>query len=393
VLTPEIKAFIDRHAERSADEIALLAPKYPDLPIPFIARQVAGRRRIKEKLPSWYENPDTVFPATLSLEQCSSEAAACYRASLASGRTAADLTGGFGVDAKFLAERFERLFYCEKERELAGLADANFRAFGLGGKVECLAMDGLKWISEYEGKLDLVYLDPARRDARQFKVSKLSEGEPDPLAVWEKLLERAERVILKASPGLDVDQALRELSCVEEIHVVSVEGECKELLIVASRLAVGEAKIVCANVTAVGRQERHEFLRSEEKEMEGNYALYERYLYEPNASIMKAGAFKTFGAKVGLPLLNPRTRFYTSKEFVEDFPGRVFWVEKEGELNRKCARELFPEGKANVLARNAGMSTAELKAKLKLKDGGEAFAIGCRDASTYRLLLRCKRLK
>ena len=393
LLTPEIKSFIEERGDCSADEVALLAPKYPELPIPFIARQIAGRKRVKSKLPSWHENPDTVFPQTLSLEQCSSERAAQYKAGLVNGKICADLTGGFGVDARFMADRVEKLFFCEKDEELAAIVESNFAAFGISDKVDCQACDGVKWQREYEAKLDFIYIDPARRDSRSFKISKLSECEPDPLAIWHELLGKADRVMLKASPGLDVDQALRELDHVEAVHVVSVQGECKELLLIGNDSFGGEATIVCVDLLADGSVARHEFLRSEEKEMEGSYALYERYLYEPNASIMKAGGFKTFGSKIGLPLLNPRTRYYTSKEFIEDFPGRVFWVEKEGELNRKSARELFPEGKANVVARNAGMSTAELKAKLKLKDGGEAFAIGCRDASTYRLLLRCKRVK
>jgi len=392
-LSAEARAFIRERSDRSADEIALLAPKYPDLPIPFIARQVAGRKRVKSKLPSWHENPNTVFPPTLSLEQCSSERAAGYKAGLATGRVAADLTGGFGVDARSFADSVEKLFFCERDEELLSLTKSNFAAFGLDEKVDCHVGDGVAWFREYEGRLDFVYMDPARRDARSFKVSKLSECEPDPLAIWSELLEKADRVMLKASPGLDVDQALRELEYVEAVHVVSVEGECKELLLIGNRAFAGEATIYCVDLLADGSMTQHAFLRSEEKAMEGSYALYERYLYEPNASIMKAGGFKTFGASIGLPLLNPRTRYYTSKELVEDFPGRVFWVEKEGELNRKSARELFPEGKANIVARNAGMSTAELKAKLKLKDGGDAFAIGCRDASTYRLLLRCKRVQ
>ena len=393
LLNPEIKAFIREHADENPETLALQSKRYSDLPMAFIARQVKARQRIQKKLPTWHGNDDVVFPGSLSLEQCSSETAADDKAGLFEGGTMADLTGGLGVDALAFSKKFERVFHIERSAELSEIVSANVEVLGKTSIVETITGDGFEWLDTYDGELDLLYVDPARRDGRDLKVSALAECEPNLTLVWEQLLKRAKRVAVKLSPGLDIDSIRSELRSIREIHVISVANECKETFCVAEDAYKDEAKITCVNERSSGHWDRFTFLRSEEKALVGEFVKCGHYLYEPNASIMKAGAFKAFGKSMCLPALHPRTRFYTSDELREQFPGRVFEIVDTGEIRSKVARTLFPDGKANTFARNAGITSDALKRKLKLGDGGDWFAIGTTDASEQRLLLKCDRVQ
>ncbi len=391
-LTPELKEFIERHADSDPSEIALLAKRYPNWPMVWVAQQIKGRQRIRIKLPSWHARSDIVYPAGLSLEQCTSEQVASYRAGLLQGETIADLTGGFGVDAMAFAERFKWVYHIERDAELSEIAAANARALGKEAGVTMIAGDGMEWLAARSGALDAIFVDPARRDRRALKVSALEECEPNLIEVWSDLLAKAPLVAAKVSPGYDVDALVDALGCIREIHAISIGDECKELFCVAESNWGEEPRIVCASQEANGSWNRFAFRRSDEKHAEGRFEEYSRYLYEPNASVRKAGAYKCFGREWDLPLLHPRTRFYTSKRLIEGFPGRIFEVVDSGELRASGAARLFPDRQANALARNAGMDTAALKKKLKLADGGEWFAIGTTDRSEKRHLLKCRRI-
>ena len=392
LITEEIKTFLAENGQRSPEEVALMAAKRPDLPMAFIAQQVKGRAKCARKLPSWAANEDVAFPKSLALEQCSSEAAARYKAGLVgTGKAAADLTGGFGVDGRFLADQFDRFWHFERDEELAAVVRHNYEVLGLAQKVQVRPQDGVAGLRALPERLDLIYLDPARRDERSYRVSALEDCEPNAVAVWEELLWRAERVMLKASPGLDVSLALSQLSSVAEVHVLSLGNECKELLFLAQRDFRGEPRIHCVNIASENRLERFEFSLPEEAALEAVVGIPSTYLYEPNASILKAGAFKSVANRYGVRALNPRTRLYCSAaERVAGFPGRVFAIEGKGALNAKVARRLFPDQRANVISRNSGMPAEELKRKLKLKDGGERFAIGAAVSGIGRQLFACR---
>ncbi|MDQ8180229.1 hypothetical protein [Pelagicoccus sp. SDUM812005] len=391
MLNPEIKKFIAKHAKKSPEELALMAGRYPDLPMPFIAQQVKGRSRTRSKLPSWHANEDVVFPKSLALEQCTSEAVARFRAGLLdAGGTAFDLTGGYGVDARFLAERFARYLYHERDEELAAIAAANFRVFGLADRVAVAHADGVEKLRAHEGDLDLIFVDPARRDSRSYRISALEGCEPNILQEWDFLLGRARRVAVKTSPGLDVSSLLSDLAGVEAVYVISVENDCKELFAVARKDFAGEARIHCVNIRKDGSVDELSFFLSEEKEADGEFAAPGRFLLEPNASIMKAGGFKAVSKKWNLKALNPRTRLYGCDEPPEDFQGRVFEILDDVPIGGKETKKLFPKKKANVISRNSGMTAEELRKKLGLKEGGELFAIGAAVTGVGRRLYACK---
>lgn len=391
MLSPEIKSFIAKNRKRSPEELALLAGRFPDLPMSFIAQQVKGRARSRTKLPSWFENPDVVFPKSLALEQCTSEAVARYRSNLIDpGKLAFDLTGGYGVDARFFAEHFDHYRYHERDAELAEIAAANMLTFGLQAHVEVSCGDGLEALKAFAGDIDLIYVDPARRDSRSLRVSALDRCEPDIAQEWSTLLERSACLAVKTSPGLDVSSVLADLPSIESVHVISLENDCKELFLLARKGFVGEARIHCVNIRKNGRVDELSFCLSEEKESEVEFAAPGKYLYEPNASIMKAGGFKIVSEKWNIKALNPRTRLYGSHELIEDFQGRVFEILQDVAIGAKETKGIFPKKKANVISRNSGMSAEELRQKLGLKEGGELYAIGAAVSGIGRRLYACR---
>ncbi len=391
-LEPRIKAFIAEHRHDDPGELMLKAKTFPDVPIEFVARQIKGWQRIQKKLPTWSSNDAILYPSSLSLEQCSSERTAAYKASLVRGEIAADLTGGFGVDAFYLSRSFSQVYYVERDEELASIAKANFQVLGVEDRVTVINDDGVKWLNHFEGSLDLVYVDPARRDVRSLKVSALELCEPNILDTQSLIFGKASFLLLKASPGLDIDKAVQDLENVSEVHVVSVEGECKELLFLNGSDGKSEPSISCLNLQEESPLNPFRFARSEEKRLPYRCGPPRNYLYEPNASIMKAGAFKSVASAFGLDMLHPRTRIYTSDTLRSDFPGRVFRVEGSCSMNEKAARVLFPEGIANVASRNSGLTSYELKRKLKLRDGGDIFAVGVSLERGERRIFRCSRL-
>ena len=392
-LTPDVIALIQKYRKDSPESVALLSKRYPNLPMAFVAQQVKARQRIRKKLPRWYANESIVFPRSLSLEQCSSEYAAEYKAGLLEGATIADLTGGFGVDAIAFSERFKHVFHIERDRELSEMVAQNVGVLGKESQIATSVGDGLDWLGKYSGELDVVYLVPARRDNRSLKVSALEDCEPNLKQHWEMLLKKSRKVAVKLSPGLDVDRIIASLPHLFEIHILSIENECKECFCIASEDHAGEPEIVCVNRLSDSSWDRFLFKRSEEKESQGGYSMYSKFLYEPNASIMKGGGFKTLGDRLGLALLHPRTRFYSSEQLIKGFPGKVFEILDSGELQKKSAAAMFPEGQANVLARNAGLSSPDLKRKLGLRDGGDLFAIGITDVGGRRRLLKCRKVE
>lgn len=376
LLTPEARKFLADHAAADPAELALRAARYPDLPFRELLHQLAARRRAREKLPTWVENPAVVFPPALSLEQASSERTARFKAGLVAGERLADVTGGLGVDAWAFAETVSTVFYVEQAADLADLAAHNLPALNRPN-VRVFAETAEEFLRK-NGPFDWIFLDPARRDeARpgypENRVFRLDDCTPDVLKLKAVLLEKAPNVLLKAAPLLDLDAALRQLETVETVHVVAVENEVKELLFTLSRGGAPEPKIRAVNLLKGGAETAFAFRRSEEAAAPVEFSLPEPFLYEPNAALLKAGAFRLLATRFGLRKLHPNSHLYTSETLRADFPGRVFSVHTTLKPDRKALRAVLPEGRANLTVRNFPASVAELRKKLALTEGGDDY--------------------
>jgi hypothetical protein len=378
ISTPEVQEYLS--ANESIDEKKLLLAKKEILGISSseFAIQIIGRRKAKLKFPSWYLTTSIVYPPSANLEQSSSEATAKFKAELIQSELVhsnllVDLTGGFGVDTFFLGKLFSEAIHIEPNETLSAIAAHNHRL--LGASILHVRQTAEEYLKANTKRADLFFIDPSRRSESK-KVFKLADCQPNIAALQDALFTFSNFILTKASPLLDIQQALRELKHVAKVVVVSVENECKELLLLQKLGFVGEPFIETINLLNEGSVvERFVFTAVEERAATVVFSLPLDYLYEPNASILKSGAFKLVAEKFGLRKLQANTHLYTSPNLFTDFPGRVFKIEA---LNPtvKLLKELLPEGKANVATRNYPLSAQELKKKLKLKDGGEKFVLG-----------------
>jgi hypothetical protein len=378
ISTPEVQEYLS--ANESIDEKKLLLAKKEILGIPSseMANQLIGRRKAKQKFPSWYQTTSIVYPPSANLEQSSSEATAKFKAELirsvlVHSSLLVDLTGGFGVDTFFLGKLFSEAIHIEPNETVSAIAAHNHRL--LGASILHVQQTAEEYLKANSKRADLFFIDPSRRSESK-KVFKLADCQPNITALQDALFTFSNFILTKASPLLDIQQALRELKHVAKVVVVSVENECKELLLLQKLGFVGEPFIETINLLNEGSVvERFVFTAVEERAATVVFSSPLDYLYEPNASILKSGAFKLVAEKFGLRKLQANTHLYTSPNLFTDFPGRVFKIEA---LNPtvKLLKELLPEGKANVATRNYPLSAQELKKKLKLKDGGEKFVLG-----------------
>ena len=444
--------FIRQHQDDDVRKLAFLGNKYPDVDMPFALDQIRGRKMARVKLPRWAEIDGIIYPPHISMEQCSSEQTAQYKAELAArllglgvltsadaekskdadnskicefaGKRAVaskfarnedtsekqqiltksvdsvnetkeetsegsfsdeiefvDLTGGFGVDFSYIAARLGvKSMYVERQAHLCETAKENFERLGLknaivknGDGVEVLhtiTSDQTRSLLKTSHRLRLIFIDPARRDDAGNKVVSLQDCTPDVTQLQDEMLAKADYVIIKLSPMLDWHRAVSELSHVREVHIVSVNNECKELLLVLSAQEEAPLRVFCVNDDQhFGFYDSHEAAVSIVKadEVDG-------YLYEPNASLMKAGCFGDICQHYGVKMLAKNSHLFSSQELVADFPGRTFRINTISSFNKKeLKRQLAGIVKANVAIRNFPLSVPELRKRLKLKDGGDNY--------------------
>jgi 16S rRNA G966 N2-methylase RsmD len=365
-----LNAFLEQHANNDTHRLLLSAARYPGIDMEFAVRQIEGRRKAAEKFPSLTGNANFIYPIKLSMEQCSSETTALYKAALTDGLSVIDLTGGLGIDAIFMSKQSRSYCYVERNEELAEVATHNFAACKV--TVESHCADGLDFLRSNNRQFDCIYLDPARRDDKKQKVVLLSACEPDVPANLGLLWQHTNKILVKASPMLDITQAARELGYVERVHVVAVKNECKELLFECRKNA-SEYSIVSINLQS-DNNVPFCFTPQEETDAQTTYTnQLGSYLYEPNAAILKAGAFRLTGMRFGLQKLHPDSHLYTSDTLRNDFPGKTFRIEAAGSLNKQTVKKLLPGRKANVVVRNFPARPEEIRKKFGLLDGGEKF--------------------
>ncbi len=411
--------FIRQHQDDDVRQLAFLGSKYPEVDMPFALDQIRGRKMARVKLPRWASLEGIIYPPHISMEQCSSESTALYKAELAArllGLPASssgtemkaeneiefvDLTGGFGVDFSYIAARLGvKSMYVERQAHLCEAAKENFGRLGLKNAIVKNG-DGIEVLHSFHPKkkdaasdddslgitydqprsllktnlgLKIIFIDPARRDDAGNKVVSLKDCTPDVTVLQEELLSKADYVIIKLSPMLDWHRAISELSHVREVHIISVNNECKELLLVLSARNMGEnLRIYCIN-------DAQSFV-CDEMDMESSQVkiapstLEEmQYLYEPNASLMKAGCFGVLSDRYDARMLSKNSHLFVSQAPIEAFPGRSFRIIAVSSFNKKeLKRHLSGITKANIATRNFPLSVAELRKRLKLKDGGETY--------------------
>ncbi len=374
--TPEVQQFIRDHAHHDPFQLVLQASQYPGLPIKAIAAQIRARQKAKLKLPEWYQQEGVVFPALLSVEQCSSEITARYKSTLLQGQHLIDLTGGMGVDTYYMSHAFAHTDYVEQNMALTEVTAYNFGILQENSnRFKLIAVHNLpaeQFLQKMTKSADCIFIDPARRDEHTHKVFRLEDCTPNVVALKEKLLAKAQNVLIKTSPMLDIDAAIGELEQVYQVHVVAVNNECKEVIYWLKQAVIGEPEIVTVNFQG-DRQQFFQYNRSREAATTVTFSAPLLYLYEPNVAILKAGAFKSVAQAYGVYKLHSHTHLYTSAQRVPDFPGRTFRCEAVTAYNRKAVQKALSVKKAHLTTRNFPASVQEARKKLGLADGGDYY--------------------
>lgn len=400
--------FIQQYRNDDVRQLAFLASKYPEVDAVFALDQIRGWQIAQTKLPRWAAVDDLQYPPHLSMEQCSSEPTADYKAAVArrlaseSLRTNenalfVDITGGFGVDFSYIALALDiKAVYVERNEVLCNLARHNFPLLGLD-KAEVVCGDGEEYAKKLE-KATMVYIDPARRDEHGARTYGIEDCTPNILELLPMLMQKTDYVVVKLSPMLDwhsavasVDGCLDGGSCVTEVHIVSLANECKELLMVVAH-GKQKLKVVCVNGNQQFAYCPDEDVASVSYSDSEADAIVGNYLFEPNASIMKAGCFQALAAKYGVSGVGRNSHLFVSKTDVAEFPGRRFVVEAMSTMNMKeLKRTLANITKANITTRNFPLSVAELRKRLKLKDGGDVYLFATTLADDSHVILVCKK--
>lgn len=388
--TDSFKQFVQDHLDGDPALLFMRLRDRVDFDLTHAIHQMEARQKALKKLPNWSRNFDLFFPPGLSVEQASSEDTAKFKSELVKGETMIDLTGGFGVDTFFLSRNFKGATYCERNADLADIFRYNMEVLG-ESKFQIQQGDGIELLSVTSQTFDLIYVDPARRGGQNQKLYKLSDCEPDIVIHWGLLQSKARSVLIKASPMMDIKQALMELPEIQQVWIISVRNEVKEILLLwENEKKTDEIAIHCVDLRQ-GERQKFDFSFEKESSATSNFSEVKSYIIEPMSSIMKAGAFKLFGQQFGLDKLHPNSHLYTSDSYSEGVPGRVFEVVSELHQPKKELKSLFPKGQVNVIARNFAISAEEIKNKFRLKDGGNDFLICTKVGEKYKVF-HCRKM-
>lgn len=390
--------FIREYRERDIRQLALQANRFPDVDMPYALDQIQGWQIARRKLPKWAACDGVIFPPHLSMEQCSSEPTAQYKLNLAMewaervghASRMTDLTGGFGVDFSFTSCAFTSATYVERSEQLCHIVEHNLPLLGLNNATVVCA-DAVEYLSTVEPQT-MLFLDPARRDEHGAKTVMLADCTPDVVQLLPKLLEKSRFTMLKLSPMLDWHKAVDDLQgTVREVHIVSVGGECKELLLVLSTVVESELKVYCADLSTASDTSSLFVYTPGSSAPVANSTFniqHSTFLHEPNASIMKAGCFDELAAAYGVSPVSRNSHLFLSDEPVEGFPGRSFVVERVTTMNKgELRKALAGIEKANIATRNFPLTVAELRKRLKIKDGGDVYIFATTTAEGEHLLL------
>ena len=412
------RAFVREHRDEDVRQLALRGTKDPEVDLAFALQQIDGRKRAQEKLPSWAAVEGIIWPSHLSMEQCSSEQTARYKAEVAgSGGVFVDLTAGFGVDAAFIAQGFQKAVAVELQAELCAISSENFKLLGLH-QIEVVNGNGVDYLHRM-APADLVFIDPARRDEHGGRTYGIADCTPNVLEIIGELLEKAQRVMIKLSPMLDWRKAVEDIGrqYVSGVHIVSVANECKELLLILGGGQTDEICVVCVNLLSNGGREEFDLtfpnrrllhedaiaysggeslrgIRPPRPDGHPSYSGGERgYLFEPNASVMKAGSFEEIVARFPVTPLHQNSHLFVSDKEVPDFPGRGFVIERITSMNKRELKEsLAGITQANIAVRNFPMSAEELRRRLKLRDGGDIYIFATTVENAGHRLLICRKI-
>lgn len=386
ILTQVVQDFINQNISANITQLALQKNPFPETNWTRILQQIAAKQKAITKLPSWFKTPNIYYPSKVSVEQTSSEKTARYKSDLISGKNLIDLSGGFGVDDFYFAQRFLNVTHCEIDIDLSKIVQHNFEQLGVSN-IECISGDSEVTLTNLNKSFDWLYIDPSRRNEAKGKVFMLKDCLPNVPEKLDFYYRFTSNLMIKTAPILDITAGLSELQNVKAIHIVALENEVKELLWIIEKDWIGNPKITTINLT----KEKTETFSFEWNSVAiAEYSEPKTYLYEPNAAIMKSGGFDWISAQFKLKKLHPHSHLYTSDTLIE-FPGRVFAIDLIVPYN-KTEMKLLGNQKANITIRNFPDTVENIRKKWKINDGGNCYSFFTTDVNNHKIVLLCSKL-
>ena len=387
LLHHDIQDFITQNIGVSITKLALQKNPFPEVDWIAILNQIEAKSKAKEKLPTWFKTENIIYPGRISVEQTSSEKTAEYKASLISGATLIDLTGGFGVDDYYFSKKFKKIAHCEINADLSEIVKHNFKQLNVAN-CEFYPEDSTNILTHSTQKWDWMYIDPSRRNDAKGKVFMLKDCLPNVPDLLHFYFEKTDSILIKTAPLLDISAGLSELKFVKNIHIIALENEVKELLFEIHNQYSGAISIKTANILK-DKTETFEFVLGEL-----NYASYhlpQQYLYEPNSAIMKSGGFDEVSSLFNINKLQKHSHLYTSDALI-DFPGRRFEIEKVISYSKNEMKATLVNQQANVTTRNFPDTVESIRKKWKIKNGGNVYCFFTTDKNDNKIVLICRKI-
>lgn len=389
ILSKEIQHYIDDKINADVTKLALQKNPFAEVEWNLVLQQLAAKQKAKSKLPTWFKTHNIYYPSKISVEQTSSEKTAHYKASLISGNNLIDLTGGFGVDDFYFSKTVAKVVHCEINSELSKIVKHNFEQLNVKN-VDCFADDSSEVLQKLNQKFDWIYIDPSRRNDSKGKVFMLKDCLPNVPELLDFYFNFSDNIMIKTAPILDISAGISELKNIAEIHVVALENEVKELLFILKKNHKSTIEIKTVNLLK-DKNEAFQFqINSEAKKT--NFAAPKKYLFEPNAAIMKSGGFDAIATQFELEKLHQHSHLYTSNELL-DFPGRIFEIQNTLEYNKANMKSFLENQKANITTRNFPETVENIRKKWKIKDGGNVYSFFTTDMTNSKIVLLCEKLK
>ena len=388
LLSEEVQDYINKNTEVSISQLALQKNPFPALNWKEILNQIEAKGKAKDKLPTWFSSTKIIYPSKISVEQTSSEKTASYKSKLISGRKIIDLTGGFGVDAYYFSKQFAKVVHCEHNSELSEIVKHNFSQLN-AENIECFSGESEAILEVLNEQFDWIYIDPSRRNDAKGKVFMLRDCEPNVPDLLDFYFNYSSKILIKTAPLLDLTAGLKELKNVSAIHIVALENEVKELLWEIHQGFEGNPKIKTVNLTK-SKEESFEFNLGETN-IKINYAEPEKFLFEPNAAIMKSGGFDEVAFQFNLKKLHPHSHLYTSDEKI-DFCGRVFEITTVFPYQKKEMKLHLENKKSNITSRNFPESVETIRKKWRIKEGGNLYTFFTTDLKNNKIVLLCTKI-
>lgn len=387
ILHKEVQDFINSNLKADITKLVLKGSPFVEVSIQEIAEQLISKQKCKKKIPKWYATKNIYFPSKLNIEQTSSEITAKYKSGLISGNSLIDITGGFGVDSYYFSRKIKFVTHCEIDKNLSKIVLHNSAQLGAKNTTTIVG-DGIEYLKNSDLKFDWIYTDPSRRSDTKGRVFLLEDCLPNIPNNLDLLFKKADNILLKLSPILDISSALNELNFVKEIHVVAVKNEVKELLFILKK---NYTKKIQINTININKEDLQCFSFNLYEAIEATYSKPKKYLYEPNAAILKSGAFQQISASLIIDKLHQHSHLYTSSILI-DFPGRRFEIQHCIQYNKKQLKKLIPSKKANITTRNFPETVSEIRKKTSLKDGGNQYLFFTTDINNRLIVLICQKV-